>query len=103
MVSAGRPGAAALAERAAARGGRVLRYGSTPGPGLAGLMFSWEQQDTGGVAQVRLAGEELPRVMRLSVPGKHMALNALGALLAAIEAAERELATTDSQEEAKER
>jgi UDP-N-acetylmuramate--alanine ligase len=32
-----------------------------------------------------LAGEAHQRVMRLSLPGRHMALNALGALLAAIE------------------
>ncbi|MDT5091454.1 MAG: UDP-N-acetylmuramate--alanine ligase [Mycobacterium sp.] len=80
------PGAAALAERAAALGVRVLRYGSVQDAELAGRLLSWEQQGTGAVAQVQLAGEELPRVMRLSVPGQHMALNALGALLGAIEA-----------------
>ncbi|HUM00310.1 MAG TPA: Mur ligase family protein, partial [Mycobacterium sp.] len=80
------PGAAALGERAAARGIRVLRYGSAEQPDLAGRLLSWEQQGTGAVAHVQLAGESLPRVMRLSVPGRHMALNALGALLAAIEA-----------------
>ena len=32
------------------------------------------------------AGESGPRTMRLSVPGRHMALNALGALLAAMQA-----------------
>ncbi|OOK68095.1 mur ligase family, glutamate ligase domain protein [Mycobacterium kansasii] len=37
------------------------------------------------MAHLRLAGERHPRVMRLAVPGRHMALNALGALLAAIE------------------
>ncbi len=79
------PGAAALAERAAANGTRVLRYGSA-GPDLAGTLLSWEQQGTGAVAHVHLAGEELPRVRRLSVPGRHMALNALGALLAAVQA-----------------
>jgi UDP-N-acetylmuramate--alanine ligase len=45
----------------------------------------WEQQGTGAVADIQLDGEAHPRVMRLAVPGKHMALNALGALLAAIE------------------
>ncbi len=81
------PGAAALAERTAALGIRVLRYGSSDGltEGLAGTLFSWEQQGTGAVAQVKLDGEIHPWVMRLSVPGRHMALNALGALLAAIE------------------
>ena len=47
--------------------------------------MSWEQQNTGAVAHIQLAGEKHPRVMRMSVPGRHMALNALGALLAAME------------------
>ena len=83
------PGAAALAQRTAELGIRVLRYGSGPqaGPdqGLAGALLSWEQQGIGAVADIQLAGEPHPRVMRLSVPGRHMALNALGALLAAIQ------------------
>ncbi len=80
------PGAAALAERTAALGIRVLRYGSSPdGSELDGMLLSWEQQGTGAVAEIKLAGEIHPWVMRLSVPGRHMALNALGALLAAIE------------------
>lgn len=78
------PGAAALAERTAELGIRVLRYGSG-GEGLAATLLSWDQQGTGAVAHIQLAGEPHPRVMRLSVPGRHMALNALGALLAAIE------------------
>ena len=80
------PGAAALAARAADRGVRVLRYGSSGERELAARLLAWEQQGTGAVAHVQLAGESLPRVMRLSVPGRHMALNALGALLAAVEA-----------------
>jgi UDP-N-acetylmuramate--alanine ligase len=81
------PGAAALAERTAELGIRVLRYGSADRPGepLAATLLSWEQQGIEAVAHIRLAGEPHPRVMRLSVPGRHMALNALGALLAAIE------------------
>jgi UDP-N-acetylmuramate--alanine ligase len=86
------PGAADLAERIAALGIRVLRYGSSdptlsgPAQQLSGTLVSWEQQGTGAVAHVKLDGEIHPRVMRLSVPGRHMALNALGALLAAVEA-----------------
>lgn len=83
------PGSAALAARSAARGVRVLRYGSADagsGTELAGALLSWEQSGTGAVAQVQLAGEAAPRVMRLSVPGRHMALNALAALLAAVQA-----------------
>ena len=87
------PGAAALADRSAARGVRVQRYGSGADPkdgdpadgGLAGVLLSFEQQGTGAVAHIRLAGEAQPRAMRLAVPGRHMALNALAALLAAVE------------------
>lgn len=79
------PGAAALAERTAALGIRVLRYGSA-GDDLAAALLDWEQHGTSAVARVQLAGEAGPRTMRLSVPGRHMALNALGALLAAIQA-----------------
>jgi UDP-N-acetylmuramate--alanine ligase len=86
VVCADDPGAAALAERAAAAGVRVLRYGSSQDAEMAGVLLSWEQQGTGAVAHVQLAGEQLPRVMRLSVPGRHMALNALAALLAAVQA-----------------
>ena len=79
------PARPALAERTAALGIRVLRYGSDPAQPLAGTLLNWEQQGTGAVAHIQLAGEAHPRVMRLAVPGRHMALNALGALLAAIE------------------
>jgi UDP-N-acetylmuramate--alanine ligase len=80
------PGAAELADRTAAQGIRVLRYGSeAPGrPELAGSLLSWEQQGTGAVAEIALAGSTRRAAMRLAVPGRHMALNALGALLAAI-------------------
>ena len=81
------PGAAALAQRTAELGIRVLRYGSSPdrpSDTLAGALVAWEQQGTEAVAHIQLAGEAV-RVMRLSLPGRHMALNALGALLAAIE------------------
>jgi len=90
VVCADDPGAAALADRSAAQGVRVLRYGSGPAEdadrALAGALVSWEQQGTGAVAHVQLPGEPHPRVMRLGVPGRHMALNALAALLAAVEA-----------------
>lgn len=82
------PGAAALAEHTDSLGIRVLRYGSVPVDGtdnLAGTLLSWEQQGTGAVAHIQFAGEPHPRAIRLAVPGRHMALNALGALLAAIE------------------
>ena len=86
VVCADDPGAAALAERVAALGIRVLRYGSDPSAGLAGALVGWEQHGTGAVADILLAGETQPRTMRLAVPGRHMALNALAAVLAAAEA-----------------
>ncbi|MBL1077800.1 UDP-N-acetylmuramate--L-alanine ligase [Nocardia sp. 2] len=46
-------------------------------------LLSFEPRDVGGVAVFQLSDEPAPRTVRLSVPGKHMALNALGALLAA--------------------
>ena len=81
------PGGAELADRTAAQGIRVLRYGSegTRTATLAGELVTWEQQGTGAVAEIRLAGTGERRAMRLSVPGRHMALNALGAVLAAVE------------------
>jgi UDP-N-acetylmuramate--alanine ligase len=78
-------GAAELAQRCTARGVRVLRYGSGTDTELAGALVNWEQQGTGSVATIQLAGETHPRGLRLAVPGRHMALNALGALLAARE------------------
>ncbi|MGO9924654.1 MAG: UDP-N-acetylmuramate--L-alanine ligase [Mycobacterium sp.] len=91
VVCTDNPGAAALAQRTAELGIRVLRYGfaDQPGEPLAARLVSWEQQGTEAVAHIELAPELAPephpRVIRLSVPGRHMALNALGALLAAIE------------------
>lgn len=86
------PGAAALARRTAELGIRVLRYGSgasSSSEPLAATLLSWQQQGTEAVAQIQLAPdldpEQHPQVMRLSVPGRHMALNAMGALLAALE------------------
>ncbi|TQF73598.1 UDP-N-acetylmuramate--L-alanine ligase [Rhodococcus spelaei] len=89
------PGSAALAERVAARGLpiRVLGYGSGDATGgsagggveLGARLLSWEARDVGGVAEVQLSGESGSRTLRLAVPGRHMALNALGAILAARE------------------
>ncbi|NKY86269.1 UDP-N-acetylmuramate--L-alanine ligase [Nocardia veterana] len=90
------PGSLALAERVAARIAagdldiRVAGYGSadlpeTPVP-LGARLLAWEPRDVGGVATVQLADEPAPRTLRLSVPGRHMALNALAALLAARDA-----------------
>ena len=86
------PGSAALGQRVAARnlpGVRVLGYGSAAtepgGVEVAVRLVGWEPRDVGGVATFQLAGETAPRTLRLSVPGRHMALNALAAVLAARE------------------
>lgn len=82
------PGAAALARRAHDRGIQVRGYGSAGqaeagGVPVAGQLRDWQFKDTGATAQIQLAGESAPRTMRLSVPGRHMALNALAAVVAA--------------------
>ncbi|WP_067892186.1 UDP-N-acetylmuramate--L-alanine ligase [Nocardia vaccinii] len=69
---------------------RVSGYGSgdlADAPVPVGVrLLSWEPRDVGGVVTFQLADESAPRTLRLSVPGRHMALNALAALLAARDA-----------------
>jgi UDP-N-acetylmuramate--alanine ligase len=84
------PGSAALADRAEAAGVRVRRYGFTAsGPGSAVLRDfqpvggTSDERAGGGEMTVDLDGEQL--VLRVAVPGEHMALNAAGALLAGLE------------------
>jgi len=92
-------GSAALGKRVVERkipGLRVIGYGSlAPGAEPVAVhegvevgvwLHGWEPRDVGGVAQFQLVGESSPRTLRLSVPGKHMALNALAALVASREA-----------------
>jgi UDP-N-acetylmuramate--alanine ligase len=77
------PGSDRLADRAAATGIRVLRYGRRAlGEGDARLI-GYRPAGQGGLATVRLGGRD--RQIRVAVPGEHMALNALGALLAGVE------------------
>ena len=78
------PGAARLANTAEALGVRVLRYGRAPG--CRAQLLDWSAAGSGGVSEVQLGDEARPRTLRLAVPGEHMALNSLGALLAAREA-----------------
>ncbi len=90
------PGSLALARRVSERIAagelniRVLGYGSgelADAPVPVGVrLLAWEPRDVGGVVTLQLADEPAPRTLRLSVPGRHMALNALGALLAARDA-----------------
>ncbi|MEU1431574.1 UDP-N-acetylmuramate--L-alanine ligase [Nocardia sp. NPDC005746] len=87
------PGSLGLAQRSAARlaedprGIQVIGYGSGDfaelGLTVGARLLSWEPRDVGGVVVFQLSDESAPRTLRLSVPGRHMALNALGALLAA--------------------
>lgn len=88
------PGSAALARRTVESGSadiRVLGYGTSEavaavqGVSVGAELLSWTARDVGGVAVIRLAGETESRTLRLSVPGKHMALNALAALVAALD------------------
>lgn len=78
------------AERPARLDIRVSGYGSgelADAPVPVGVrLLSWEPRDVGGVCTFQLADEAAPRTLRLSVPGRHMALNALAALLAARDA-----------------
>ncbi|MCI2420538.1 UDP-N-acetylmuramate--L-alanine ligase [Saccharopolyspora sp. K220] len=77
------PGAAELADRAAAAGIRVRRYGtSVTGDGDARLVGYRPQHGT-GVAAVELDGDRVD--VQVSVPGEHMAGNAVAALLAGLE------------------
>jgi UDP-N-acetylmuramate--alanine ligase len=80
------PGAAALAARAEERGIRVHRYGRDAAADAR--LVDFRPDGTG--ARVALCLQEhghegREHLLRLAVPGEHMALNALGALLAGVE------------------
>ncbi|MFC4943490.1 UDP-N-acetylmuramate--L-alanine ligase [Pseudonocardia sp. GCM10023141] len=75
------PGSAALADTAERRGIRVLRYGRNPASDAVLVDF----RPDGPGARIVLRHRGVEHLLRLSVPGEHMALNALGALLAGIE------------------
>jgi UDP-N-acetylmuramate--alanine ligase len=75
------PGAAALASRAEARGIRVRRYGRDAAADAR--LVDFRPDGTG--ARIVLHHEGREHILRLAVPGEHMALNALGALLAGVE------------------
>ncbi|GGI75230.1 UDP-N-acetylmuramate--L-alanine ligase [Saccharopolyspora subtropica] len=82
------PGAAELADLAQAAGIRVRRYGrSVTGDGDARLV-GYRPEHSAGVVTVELIGTEAgaDRVdVHVSVPGEHMAGNAVAALLAGLE------------------
>jgi UDP-N-acetylmuramate--alanine ligase len=74
------PGAAALALLAESRGMRVRRYGRAAADVT---LTAYEPTDGGGLASILLDGAEVE--IQVAVPGEHMALNALGALVAGLE------------------
>ncbi|WP_243866772.1 UDP-N-acetylmuramate--L-alanine ligase [Actinophytocola oryzae] len=74
------PGSAALALLAESRGVRVRRYGRAAADVT---LTAYEPVGEGGVASVLV--DDAPVEMRVAVPGEHMALNAMGALVAGLE------------------
>jgi UDP-N-acetylmuramate--alanine ligase len=74
-----------LAERARP-GGSGAAYGAGPAAAGAARLVRLATAGHRRGRRDQLAGEAHPRAMRLAVPGQHMALNALAALLAAVEA-----------------
>ncbi|OZG28331.1 UDP-N-acetylmuramate--L-alanine ligase [Williamsia sp. 1138] len=94
------PGSAALAGRVAVRlaerGVAVLGYGEGVHSELAGglepiaRLLSWQSKDGGGLARIRFADpagdgiDSTEHTIALTVPGKHMALNAVAALVAGV-------------------
>ncbi|RZQ63224.1 UDP-N-acetylmuramate--L-alanine ligase [Amycolatopsis suaedae] len=75
--------AAELAARAEADGVRVLRYGRAATDAADARVLDYKPDENGGLVRVALRGEELD--VRVAVPGEHMALNAVAALLAGVE------------------
>jgi len=80
VTSADDPGATALAHTAEDRGLRVRRYGRS---GRDAQLVDFRPDGIGARIVVRHAGVE--HRLRLGVPGEHMALNALAALLGGVE------------------
>ncbi|TKG66709.1 UDP-N-acetylmuramate--L-alanine ligase [Prauserella endophytica] len=75
--------AAELAARAEADGVRVRRYGRSATGEQDARVLGYTPHEDGGIVRIALAGEELD--VRVAVPGEHMALNAVAALLAGLE------------------
>ncbi|QRY83833.1 UDP-N-acetylmuramate--L-alanine ligase (plasmid) [Tsukamurella tyrosinosolvens] len=91
------PGSAALAQRThaalRARGVRVLGYGEgvhrdlAPDVTLIAQLLDYKPRAEGGMLKVRFSDENrdvTERAILLSVPGKHMALNAIAATIAVV-------------------
>ncbi|ONF71502.1 UDP-N-acetylmuramate--L-alanine ligase [Amycolatopsis keratiniphila] len=76
-------GASDLGARASEQGIRVRRYGRSVTGADDAKVLDYAPAPDGGVVRISLQGEEI--VLRVAVPGEHMALNAIAALLAGIE------------------
>ncbi len=88
IANADDPGSAALADRAAARGVRVRRYGELATAAQEARLLEYTPNGGRGVATVVLTGSDgvAQRVqLEVAVPGQHMASNAVAALLAGLE------------------
>jgi UDP-N-acetylmuramate--alanine ligase len=83
LVCADDPGIAPLVDRARQRGLTVRDYGRAGDPDAGAVLLDFTPDGSGARLRARLRGDEL--TLRLAVPGEHMALNALGAALAALE------------------
>ncbi|GAB3542925.1 UDP-N-acetylmuramate--alanine ligase [Actinopolyspora lacussalsi] len=78
------PGAAALADRAERAGVRVRRYGTAVEGADDARIVSYAPRHGGGSTELLLGGSGAVELY-VSVPGEHMAANAVAALLAGIE------------------
>jgi UDP-N-acetylmuramate--alanine ligase len=88
IANADDPGSAALADRAAAGGIRVRRYGRLAAAVTDARLLAYTPDGARGTATVALTDpDELSHAVQLqiAVPGEHMASNAVGALLAGLE------------------
>ncbi|MEU4671941.1 UDP-N-acetylmuramate--L-alanine ligase [Amycolatopsis sp. NPDC023774] len=83
VVCADDRGAATLGDAAAAEDVRVRRYGRTATAEGDVRVLDYKPAPDGGQVRLSLDGEELD--LRVAVPGEHMALNAVAALLAGLE------------------
>ncbi len=83
IVCADDEGAARLGDEAAAAGVRVRRYGRAASGEGDVRVLDYTPAPDGGVVRIALDGEE--HDLRVAVPGEHMALNAVAALLAGLE------------------
>ncbi|MBB1156430.1 UDP-N-acetylmuramate--L-alanine ligase [Amycolatopsis dendrobii] len=83
IVCADDEGAARLGDEAVAAGVRVRRYGRAASGVGDVRVVGYTPAPDGGVVRIALDGEE--HDLRVAVPGEHMALNAVAALLAGLE------------------